>query len=26
MADPFQTGDPMAFGGETVVELGVRET
>ena len=24
IADTFQTGEPMAFGGETVVELGVR--
>jgi hypothetical protein len=24
MADAFQTGDPLAFGGETVVQLGVR--
>jgi hypothetical protein len=23
IADTFQTGDPMAFGGETVVQLGV---
>ena len=23
MADRFQTGDPLAFGGETIVELGI---
>jgi hypothetical protein len=26
MADAFQTGEPLAFGGETVVQLGVRRT
>jgi hypothetical protein len=25
MADAFQTGEPLAFGGETVVQLGIRE-